>query len=261
MLNSLDRIGELFLSFFEQVGSMLFFLLNALRQSLRPPYRPRLIIEHMFSVGVGSLFIVGLTGTFTGAVFTLQSIAGFATVGMENIVGSTVLLAVSRELAPVLTSLMVAGRVGSAMATELGTMRVTEQIDAMEVMGVNPVKYLIVPRLFAATFMVPILTVIFTVVAGVGSYAIAIPMMGLDEGAFFARIEWLLNPYDFIHGLVKSIFFGVLIAVIGCYKGYNAKGGARGVGNATTQSVVISSIAIFVVDYVLTSILLIWAPS
>jgi len=202
-----------------------------------------------------------LTGTFTGAVFTLQTITGLQRVGMENVVGSTVMLAVSRELAPVLTSLMVTGRVGSAMATELGTMRVTEQIDAMEVMAIDPIKYLVVPRIIAGSIMVPALSVLFCVVAGLGSFAVAVLMMGLDEGAFFARIEWLLDPYDFMHGMIKSVFFGVLIALIGCYRGFHAGGGARGVGNATTQAVVIGSISIFVLDYILTSILLLWAPA
>ena len=147
------------------------------------------------------------------------------------------------------------------MATELGTMRVSRQIDAMEVMAVDPIKYLVVPRILAGSIMVPALSVLFCVVAGLGSYAVAVLMMGLDEGAFFARIEWLLDPYDFMHGMIKSIFFGVLIALIGCYRGFYASGGARGVGNATTQAVVIGSISIFVLDYILTTILLIWAPA
>jgi phospholipid/cholesterol/gamma-HCH transport system permease protein len=211
-------------------------------------------------VGVGSIFIVLLTGFFTGAVFTLQSATAFARVGMESMVGSTVLLAVARELAPVLTSLMVAGRVGSAYATELGTMRVTEQIDAMEVLAVDPINYLVVPRVFASAVMVPCLSIIFLVVATIGSYIVGVGVLGIDEGAFMARIEWFLDPFDFTHGLYKAIVFGIVIALVGCYKGYNASGGARGVGMATTQAVVIGSISVFVLDYVLTSILLIGAP-
>ena len=261
MISALTRAGEKAIAFFTELGNMAIFLVRVFALALKPPYRFKLLLEQMEFVGVGSLFIVLLTGTFTGAVFTLQTITGLQRVGMENVVGSTVMLAVSRELAPVLTSLMVTGRVGSAMATELGTMRVSEQIDAMEVMAVDPIKYLVVPRILAGSIMVPALSVLFCVVAGIGSYSVAVLMMGLDEGAFFARIEWLLDPYDFMHGMIKSVFFGVLIALIGCYRGFYASGGARGVGNATTQAVVIGSISIFVLDYILTTILLIWAPA
>jgi phospholipid/cholesterol/gamma-HCH transport system permease protein len=193
-------------------------------------------------------------------VFTLQSAAGLARVNMDSMVGSMVMLAVARELGPVLTALMVTGRVGSAMATELGTMRVTEQIDAMEVMAVDPVQYLVTPRIIAGAVMVPALTLIFCLVAGVGSYLVGVGLLGIDEGAFMSRIEWILDPYDFWQGFVKSIVFGLVITLVGCYKGYNAAGGARGVGNATTQAVVIGSIAIFVVNYLMTSFLLIFEP-
>ena len=254
-------LGTGALAFIREVGAMTSFLFEAIWQAFKKPYRGRLILEQMEFVGVGSLFIVLLTGTFTGAVFTLQTVAGLERVGMENVVGSTVMLAVSRELAPVLTALMVTGRVGSAMATELGTMRVTEQIDAMEVMAVDPIKYLIVPRIVASSIMVPALTVLFMMVAGVGAYVVGVLGLGLDEGAFFARIEWLLDPYDFMHGMLKAIVFGVLIALVGCYKGYMANGGARGVGMATTQAVVIGSISVFIIDYFLTSMLLPFAPT
>ena len=178
-------LGTGALAFIREVGAMTSFLFEAIWQAFKKPYRGRLILEQMEFVGVGSLFIVLLTGTFTGAVFTLQTVAGLERVGMENVVGSTVMLAVSRELAPVLTALMVTGRVGSAMATELGTMRVTEQIDAMEVMAVDPIKYLIVPRIVASSIMVPALTVLFMMVAGIGAYVVGVLGLGLDEGAFF----------------------------------------------------------------------------
>ena len=170
------------------------------------------------------------------------------------------MLVVTRELAPVLTALMVAGRVGSAMATELGTMRVSEQIDAMEVMAVDPIKYLVSPRLLAGVIMVPALTALFDLIAALGSYGVAVNMLDLNEGSFLARLEWFLDPYDFWHGLAKATVFGLLITLVGCYKGFFASGGARGVGTATTQSVVISSITIFILDYVLTTILLVFAP-
>lgn len=256
-----ERAGSLVVEGFTQTGAMTLFLLRALAAATRPPYRVGLLLTQAEFVGVGSLFIVLLTGGFTGAVFTLQTVNALEQVGMESMVGSTVMLAVSRELAPVLTSLMVAGRVGSAMATELGTMRVTEQIDAMEVMAVDPVQYLCAPRILAGAVMVPTLVVLFDVVAAVGSYIVAVGLLNIDEGAFFARIQWYLDPFDFTHGLYKSIVFGIVLSLVGCYKGFHATGGARGVGVATTQSVVIASIAIFVLDYVLTAILLAGSPT
>ncbi|MBI5511286.1 MAG: ABC transporter permease [Deltaproteobacteria bacterium] len=257
---ALEFAGQATLDFFTEVGLVTQFMARILSASVRPPYRVKLLLQQAEFVGVGSVFIILLTGFFTGAVFTLQSAQAFQRVGMESMVGSTVLLAVARELAPVLTSLMVTGRVGSAMATELGTMRVTEQIDAMEVLAVDPINYLVVPRVFASAVMVPCLSLIFLVVATVGSFIVGVSVLGIDEGAFMARIEWFLDPFDFTHGLYKAIVFGVVLSLIGCYKGYNAAGGARGVGMATTQAVVIGSISIFVLDYVLTSILLIGAP-
>ncbi|MEK7703774.1 MAG: ABC transporter permease [Myxococcota bacterium] len=254
-------LGEQVLRGTTETGAIALFFWRALVAAVRPPYRVRLILQQAEFVGVGSLFIVVLTGFFTGAVFTLQSVYALQRVGMESMVGSMVLLSVARELAPVLTSLMVTGRVGSAMATELGTMRVTEQIDAMEVMAVDPINYLVVPRLIGGAFMVPALTMLFDAIAAVGSYVVAVPFLGIDEGAFVSRIEWYLDPFDFTHGLYKSIVFGIVLTLIGCYKGYNAGGGARGVGVATTQAVVIGSISIFVLDYVLSAVLLMNMPT
>ncbi len=253
-------LGNVLLEALTELGLMAQFAVQVVRLTFVPPFRVGLIFTHAEFIGVGSLFIVILTSGFTGAVFTLQSIAAFERVGMESMIGSTVMLAVSRELGPVLTALMVTGRVGSAMATELGTMRVTEQIDAMEVMAVNPVQYLVVPRIIAGAVMVPALTLISDLVAGTGAYIVAVGFLGIDEGAFMDRIRWLLDPYDFLQGLSKSAVFGVVISLIGCYKGYSAAGGARGVGIATTQAVVIGSITIFILDYVLTAMLLPFAP-
>ena len=220
--------------------------------------RPRfsLWLQQAEFVGVGSLFIVLLTGLFTGGVFALQLYDISAKVRMESLVGSSVMLTVTKELGPVLTALMVTGRVGSSFATELGTMRVTEQIDALEVMAVDPMHYLIVPRVVAAVLMVPMLTILFDAVAFVGAYGVAIGFLHIDEGAFLARIQRLVDPQDFIEGIIKGIFFGFLLAQVSCFKGFHAKGGSRGVGLATTEAVVLSFIAVFVVDYVLTSLML-----
>jgi len=224
------------------------------------PFYVHDIVEQFDAIGVGSLTVVLLTGLFTGAVLALQSGITLDQFGARSEVGRLVGASMVKELGPVLTALMVTGRVGSAMATELGTMRVTEQVDAMEVMAVDPVNYLVVPRMVACAVMVPILALIFLLVAFLGGYAVAVLVMGIDEGAYMARIEWTLDPYDFYQGAFKSIVFGIVLALVGCYKGYYAEGGARGVGQATTQAVVIGSIAIFVLDYVVTSILLLWEP-
>ncbi len=215
------------------LGLVIVFFFATIKQGLKPPYRVRLIFQQLEFVGVGSLFIILLTGIFTGAVFTLQSVSAFAKFSAQSLVGATVTLALTRELAPVLTSLMVTGRVGSAMATELGTMRVTEQIDAMEVMAIDPISYLVVPRVFAGAIMVPVLTMIFDFVGVLGSYLIGVLYNGIDEGAFLSRIQRWLEPADIFQGLIKAFVYGVVITLVGCYKGFNAGGGARGVGQAT----------------------------
>lgn len=239
-----------------ELGSIIMFFTRTLRQLFRPPFRARLIMQQLEFVGVGSLFIIFLTGIFTGAVFTLQSVSAFAKFSAQSLVGATVTLALTRELAPVLTALMVTGRVSSAMATELGTMRVTEQIDAMEVMAVDPVSYLTVPRVLAGAVMVPALTMIFDMVGVIGSFLVGVLYMGIDEGAFLSRIQRWLEPNDIFQGLLKSLVFGIVITTIGCYKGFAATGGARGVGQATTQAVVAGSISIFVLNYFMTALML-----
>ena len=244
-----------------ELGLVVQFFASAVALAFRPPFRVGLLLAQMEFVGVGSLFIIMLTGTFTGAVFTLQTVNGLAQFNLESVVGTTVMIGVTRELAPVLTALMVTGRVASAMATELGTMRVTEQIDAMEVMAVNPVQYLATPRIVASAIMVPCLSMLFVSVAYAGAYIMAVPVMGIDEGAYLSRIREYVAGYDVMHGFYKSIILGILLATVGCYKGYNAAGGARGVGVATTQAVVISSISVFIIDYVLSALLMKFEPA
>ena len=206
-------------------------------------------------VGVGSLFIVVLTGLFTGAVFALQGAGAFRMFNAESLVGSTVGLSLARELSPVLTGLMVTGRAGSGIATEIGTMRVTEQIDALYTMAVNPVQYLVVPRFIAGLIMVPILSGLFTLVGMVGCYVVGVVMLGIDEGVFIEKVKWFVEPTDLASGLIKACVFGGILTMVGCYKGFYAAGGARGVGIATTQSVVASSVIILVSDYFLTAMM------
>lgn len=256
LLGWVSLFGTMVLAGFTELGEMTLFLGRTFKAAARRPYRVELFLLQAEMIGFGSLFIVGLTGFFTGAVFTLQTVNALEKVGMESMVGSTVLLAVSRELAPVLAALMVSGRVGSAMATELGNMRVTEQIDAIEVMAIDPLGYLIVPRVLACLVMMPCLCVVFDLVAYLGAWIVAIPFLGIDEGSFSARIAYYVIPSDFLQGLLKAAVFGLIVATIGCYKGFFARGGARGVGLATTQSVVSASVAIFIADYLLTAVLL-----
>jgi phospholipid/cholesterol/gamma-HCH transport system permease protein len=220
-----------------------------------PPYRLKAVIKQMEFVGVKSIFVVVLTGIFAGGVLALQSHHGFRLFGAETLVGSTVALAMTRELGPVLTALMVNGRAGSAMAAELGTMRVTEQIDALYVMATNPVKYLIVPRIIAGVVMLPILTIVADFLGILGGYFVGVILLKINSGMFIANIVEMVDLEDIFHGLTKSIFFGLILTHIGCYKGFYTTGGAEGVGKSTTQAVVLSSVLILVSDYFLTSIM------
>ncbi len=239
----------------EGLGRFTLLALQVVVWAVRPPYRLHNLFAAMEFVGVGSLFIIVLTGFFSGAVFALQSAAAFRMFNAEAMVGSTVALSLTREIGPVFTALMVAGRVGSGMATELGTMRVTEQIDALVTMAVNPIQYLIVPRVLAALIMVPILTVIYNLVGMGGSYLVAVGLLEIDAGQFVGNIQWYVDPVDLNNGEIKAAVFGVIVALVGCYKGFHASGGAKGVGEATTQAVVISSVSVLISDYFLTALM------
>ncbi len=247
--------GRLTISFLEEAGEIILLLIQTFLWMLRPPFRLRQVFKQMEFVGVKSLNVVLLTGLFTGGVFALQTYHGFSMFGAESLVGSTVALALTRELGPVLTSLMVTGRAGSAMAAELGTMRVTEQIDALYVMAVSPIQYLVLPRVVAAVCMLPVLTVICDFVGIWGGYVVGVKMLGINEGIFMAKIIEYLDFADIGMGLVKSSFFGLILSLIGCYKGFYASGGAEGVGRATTRAVVLASVSILAADYVLTAIM------
>ena len=242
-------------NFLDELGSIVLMFFQILYWSFRPPFRIGLFMRSMEFVGVGSLFIIILTGSFTGAVMGLQGIYAFGILEMEAMVGGSVALALARELSPVLAALMVTGRVGSSMATEIGTMRVTEQIDAMETMAVNPIQYLIVPRVWATTIMLPALCVIFTFVGMIGCYLVAVVWFRVDYGLFMAYIKDFMGAEDITSGVIKAAFFGAGLSIIGCYKGYKADGGARGVGAATTTAVVLASVMIFVLDYLLTALM------
>jgi phospholipid/cholesterol/gamma-HCH transport system permease protein len=242
-------------NFASQFGALWIMFMNTVFWAVRRPFRFANIFKQMEFIGVRSAWVVVATGLTTGMVLALQSYHAFRMFSSESLVGATVALSMTRELGPVLTALMVTGRAGSAIAAELGTMRVTEQIDALTVMALNPVKYLVVPRVVAALLMLPILTVICDFIGILGAYFVGVKLLGINEGNFIARIVKYLDLDDIYNGLAKAACFGVILAVVSCYKGFYAKGGAEGVGRATTEAVVVSSITILVADYVLTSLM------
>jgi len=236
----------------EDFGSMIFFAFETIAWAFRPPFRPGLILHQMAFIGVGSIFIVGVTGTFTGMVMALQFTYGMRQFAAEGYVGGTVAMAMARELSPVLTALMVTGRAGSAIATELGTMRVTEQMDAMDSMAVNPIQYLVAPRVIASVLMFPVLTMLFNGLGFLGAYVMGVYVSRIPAGPFIEHTRTILVPDDVFHGLGKAVLFGFLVSVVTTWRGYSASGGSRGVGEGTTRAVVTSSIGILVVDYAMT---------
>lgn len=252
---SIEGVGGYVISLIEEIGRMATMLFETLIWMMRPPYRIRVIFQSLESVGVGSLFIVLLTGVFAGLVLAYQSDYAFRLFNAETLVGATVALALLRELGPVFTGLMVAGRTGSSMTTELGTMRVTEQIDAMAVMAVNPVQYLVMPRVLATVVMVPVLNMLFNFVGIGAAYILSVWYMNSDPGIFLHHISRLVTAQDFLFTSIKAAVFGLIIGLVACYKGFYASGGAKGVGEATTSSVVTSSILILLSDYMLTTMM------
>jgi phospholipid/cholesterol/gamma-HCH transport system permease protein len=238
----------------EDFGRMIFFAIEAVAWMFRPPFRPELILAQMAFIGVGSVFIVGATGLSAGMVFSLQMNYALKQFAAEGYVGGSVAFSLARELSPIFTALMVTGRAGSAIATELGTMRVTEQIDAMESMAVNPIQYLVVPRIIASVLMFPILTMVFNVIGYGGGYLMGVYVARIPVGPFLEHTREFMDPSDILHGLYKALVFGAIVSVITTWRGYAATGGAKGVGEGTTMAVVASSISVLVADYVITFI-------
>lgn len=251
----LDQVGRSTLAVVEEVGRIVLLFVSVILWMFRPPLKARNIFKQMEFVGVKSIFVVLLTGCFTGMVLALQSYHAFKLFSAESLVGATVALGMARELGPVLTALMVTARAGSAMAAELGTMKVTDQIDALYAMAANPVKHLIVPRVIAGVVMLPFLTVISDFVGILGGYFVGVVLLHINSGVFIKNIIKHVDTEDIFNGLVKAAAFGLILALIGCYKGLNARGGAEGVGKATTEAVVLSSISILVSDYFLTAMM------
>ncbi len=257
-----DGIDNFFLTirdntqiFIKEVGLIIIFGYSSLRLSLTKPNRYLEVIRHMEFVGNQSVFIISLTGLFTGLALSLQIYLGFLKVNATNLVGPTVALGISRELGPVLTGLIVAARAGGAMAARLGTMRVNEQIDALDVMGVNTRQYLIAPRIIAAIICMPLLTAIFDFVAMIGSWFLCVRIVELDEAIFWDKVNSTIEIRHINEGMIKAAIFGLIFAVICTYRGFNTSGGAKGVGEATNRGVVTSMVMIIIMDYFVTNLI------
>ncbi len=243
------------LAVLDDLGATILLFVDMLTWLVRPPFRWSQLLIALDFIGAGSTFIVSLVGLFTGMAFTVSSIVGFRQFSAEGMVGGVVALALARELAPVLAAVVVTARAGSTMASELGNMRVTEQIDAITTMAVNPVQYLVVPRVVATTLMLPLLAVIFGVTGMGGAYLVAVVWQGIDPGVFFDKIRQFVQPSDLRMLFTKATVFGLIVSTICCKKGFHASGGAKGVGEATARAVVSSIVVIFAADYLLTTLL------
>jgi phospholipid/cholesterol/gamma-HCH transport system permease protein len=250
---ALAAIGRVLLGFLAATGRLSIFAATAVSYAVRPPYFPRLIGRQMLEIGYYSLPVVGLTAIFTGMVLALQSYTGFSRFNAESAIATVVVLSVTRELGPVLAGLMVAGRIGAAMAAEIGTMRVTEQIDALSALSTNPFKYLIAPRLIAGLTMMPLLVLVADIIGVFGGYLIGVYRLDFNA-ANYLKLTWdFLEVMDVVSGLVKAAVFGFIIALMGCYHGFHSRGGAQGVGAATTNAVVSASILILSSNYIITA--------
>lgn len=243
------------LAFLEEVGKLTLFTKDAVVHGLLPPIYLRQIFDQLIKIGYNSLPVVGLTAFFTGGVLALQIYIGGDRFNAQSIVASIVAIGITRELGPVLAGLMVAGRVAAAIAAELGTMRVTEQIDALTTLSTNPFKYLVGPRLIAAVLAMPLLVLIADTIGVMGGYIVGTRSLGFNSTAYIRSTVDFLEFDDVFSGLVKAAVFGFIIALMGCYHGFNSRGGAQGVGRATTNAVVSASILILASNYVLTSLL------
>ncbi|UNM05967.1 MAG: ABC transporter permease [Holosporaceae bacterium] len=255
ILSFLNTVGASTIEFFRYVGDLSLFTFRSVSCCFRPPFYLRQLFVQMYRIGYLSLPVVGLTAIFTGMVLALQSYTGFSRFSAESAIATVVVLSITRELGPVLAGLMVAGRVGASMAAELGTMRVTEQIDALSTLATDPYKYLVAPRIVAAVICLPLLVLCADAIGVLGGYIVSIHKLGFNSAIYIEQTFQYLEADDVISGLQKAAIFGFMIALMGCHQGYRSRGGAQGVGRATTNAVVSSSIAILVLNYLLTSVL------
>lgn len=245
-------VGRVFIHFLQASGRLALFTIKTIYHCFTPPFYFKQILEQMLQVGFYSLPVVALTTLFSGMVIALQTYTGFSRFSAEGAVSMVVLVAVTRELAPVMAGLMVAGRIGASMAAEIGTMRVTEQIDALSTLSTNPFKYLISPRVIAGILMLPVLVFIGDIIGICGGYLVGVYKLDFNATSYLVNTWEFMKPMDIISGLVKAAVFGFIITLLGCYNGFNSKGGAQGVGAATTNAVVSASILILIFNYLLT---------
>lgn len=248
----IQKCGRYTISVVSQIGHFTIFLANILYGLLQRPLYITIILQQILFIGFYSLPVISLTSVFSGGVLALQSYAGFSRFSIEHSMPAIIVLSIVRELGPVITGLMVAGRVGASISAEIGTMRVTEQIDALYTLSVDPIKYLVVPRVIASTIMLPCLVIVADILGIMGGYLVSIYTLGFNEGNYLHNTLEFLRLSDIVCGLVKAFAFGIIISTVSCFNGYYSDKGARGVGKATTSAVVSSSVLILVINYIIT---------
>lgn len=256
MVTMIEQIGASVLRLLGTLGRLGIFSGQSMILVFTPPIKVDRLVRQMYFIGVSSLLVIVLTGLFTGMVLSLQGYHTLNQYGSEAYLGAAVTRSLIMELGPVLAALMVTGRAGSALAAEIGIMRITEQIDAMRVMALSPLRYLVVPNILAGTIVMPLLSAIFSVVGSFGGYVVGVLILGLGSGTYFRSMVLAVYPWEIYVGMYKALAFGFLIALISCYKGYHAGFGAEGVSKATTEAVVFASVTVLVTDYFLNSVLL-----
>lgn len=251
-----EGIGRVIINLLSEFGAHITLLLRTLRSCIWPPFRVRLTFRQMELVGVNSMPVVLITGAFTGAVLALQTFTSFKRFNAESMIGGVIAVSLLRELGPVLTGLIVAGRAGSAMAAEIGSMKVTEQIDALHALATDPVNYLVAPRFISSTLMLPMLSTFFSGIGMIGGYIVSVNVLGANPVTYMRQMWWFIEGQDIYIGLIKACTFGMIIALVGCFQGFATQGGAEGVGRSTTKSVVLASTFILIFNYVITALLL-----
>lgn len=251
----ISDLGEKVISIVEGLGRFSEYNSRVLYWTIKTPYRLSLFFDQMYYIGNKSIFIVLLTGLFSGMVFAYQTYLGFSIINADSLIGPLVAVSLAKELAPVLSGLIVAGRCGAAMAAQIGTMKVTEQVDALEVMGISGIQYLGVPRVWATFFSLPLLAILFQIIGNFGSWMIGTQVIGIDEVIYYSKLSEFMTISNLAEGIIKAFFFGYLIAIIGTYQGFNVRGGAEGVGKGTNMAVVWGMVVVLILDFFLTSFL------
>ena len=254
-LSFCHTVGEMIINMLSMVGALSVFVFDTIRHIFTPPWYPSKLMAQFLSIGFFSLAVIGMTALFSGMVIALQSYTGFARFNAESAVANVVVLTITRELAPVLAGLMLAARVGASIAAEIGTMRVTEQIDALRTLNVNPMKYLVAPRVLAGFIMLPILVFIADIIGVLGGWLVGVTILDFSSSSYLRQTIDFVTLNDISSGLIKAAVFGLIVTIMGCYNGYHSGRGAQGVGRATTNAVVSSAILILIFNYILTQAL------